>query len=79
MTADDIIGVLGWLALGLAYAWAVWSLARPRRDAPVSGSPPTRPRSWSCARGVAAVAKPRAEPEDDLERADVPSRRASGF
>jgi len=31
---DDILGVLAWLALGLAYGSSVWKLSRPDRDVP---------------------------------------------
>jgi hypothetical protein len=79
MTADDIIGVVPWLTLGLAYAWAVWNLARPRRDAPVSGSPSDASNVVELHARHVCHRVPGAEPERHLEQEDIRPHRASGF
>jgi hypothetical protein len=70
MTADDIIGLVVWLTLGLAYAWAVWNLARPRRDAPGSGPPSDASKVVELHARHGLHREPGAEPERRVEQED---------
>jgi hypothetical protein len=74
MDSSTIVGVVGWIALALSYAWAVCKLARPFHAAP------TPARRTTGAKTVQALRQDDRATRTGPERSGVDrSRRAVGF